>query len=110
MRPADLGAHAEAVLRGRGRARERAAARLMSVLEAEPHRVVELFRLLPQDTWPRPRLVAGITGAPGTGKSTLVDAIIAELRQRDAQSHIGVIAVDPSSPSPAAPCSAIACA
>src|SRR5690348_4024819 len=38
----------------------------------------------------------GITGAPGTGKSTLVDRMAAHYRaQRDA---VGVIAVDPSSP------------
>ncbi|MFZ5894487.1 MAG: methylmalonyl Co-A mutase-associated GTPase MeaB [Myxococcota bacterium] len=38
----------------------------------------------------------GITGAPGVGKSTLTDALIAELRQRG--ERVGVIAVDPSSP------------
>lgn len=38
----------------------------------------------------------GITGAAGAGKSTLVDAVIAELRAR--QHRVGVIAVDPSSP------------
>lgn len=38
----------------------------------------------------------GVTGPPGTGKSTLVAALIAELRQRELT--VGVIAVDPSSP------------
>jgi LAO/AO transport system kinase len=38
----------------------------------------------------------GITGAPGAGKSTLVDALIAELRRRE--HRVGVVAVDPSSP------------
>ena len=40
--------------------------------------------------------VVGITGAPGTGKSTLVSALVRLLRQRGAR--VGVIAVDPSSP------------
>lgn len=38
----------------------------------------------------------GITGAPGTGKSTLVDRLAAHYRAR--QKSVGVIAVDPSSP------------
>ena len=38
----------------------------------------------------------GVTGAPGTGKSTLVDRLIAEIRR--ARKKVGVIAVDPTSP------------
>ena len=38
----------------------------------------------------------GITGPPGAGKSTLVNALIGEYRQ--AGKTVGVIAVDPSSP------------
>jgi|SRR5579875_182650 len=38
----------------------------------------------------------GVTGAPGTGKSTLVDRMAAHYRAR--QQTVGVIAVDPSSP------------
>jgi len=41
-------------------------------------------------------LAIGVTGAPGAGKSTLVNAMIRELRNRDLT--VGVIAVDPSSP------------
>jgi LAO/AO transport system kinase len=41
-------------------------------------------------------LVVGFTGPPGAGKSTLVNAVIAELR--GAGQTVGVIAVDPSSP------------
>ena len=40
--------------------------------------------------------VVGVTGAAGTGKSTLVDRLIAAVRARG--STVGVIAVDPSSP------------
>jgi LAO/AO transport system kinase len=41
-------------------------------------------------------VVLGITGAPGTGKSTLVDQLIGRLRA--ARRKIGIVAVDPSSP------------
>jgi len=40
--------------------------------------------------------VIGITGAPGVGKSTLVDAIVGNLRDRG--KTVGVLAVDPTSP------------
>ena len=41
-------------------------------------------------------LVVGFTGAPGSGKSTLVAACIAEARRRSLK--VGVVAIDPSSP------------
>src|SRR5499433_4191762 len=41
-------------------------------------------------------LVVGITGAPGAGKSTLVDKLAAHYRR--AGERVGIIAVDPSSP------------
>jgi LAO/AO transport system kinase len=40
--------------------------------------------------------LTGVTGAPGTGKSTLVDRLAAVYRKR--QEHVGVVAVDPTSP------------
>jgi LAO/AO transport system kinase len=40
--------------------------------------------------------VIGITGSPGSGKSTLVDKLALTYRERDEQ--VGIIAVDPSSP------------
>ncbi|HEX9888915.1 MAG TPA: methylmalonyl Co-A mutase-associated GTPase MeaB [Nitriliruptorales bacterium] len=40
--------------------------------------------------------VIGITGSPGVGKSTLTNAVAADLRERDLT--VGVLAVDPSSP------------
>ncbi len=40
--------------------------------------------------------VVGVTGSPGAGKSSLVDRLMAEIRQRGLT--VGVIAVDPTSP------------
>jgi LAO/AO transport system kinase len=40
--------------------------------------------------------VVGFTGAPGTGKSTLVDGLVALLRKKD--SAVAVLATDPNSP------------
>lgn len=38
----------------------------------------------------------GLTGAPGAGKSTLTDALVADRRARD--ERVAVVAIDPSSP------------
>jgi len=40
----------------------------------------------------------GITGPPGSGKSTLVNALARELRERQPDKKVAIIAVDPSSP------------
>jgi LAO/AO transport system kinase len=40
--------------------------------------------------------LTGVTGAPGTGKSTLVDRMAAQHRKN--QEQVGIIAVDPTSP------------
>jgi len=40
--------------------------------------------------------VAGFTGAPGTGKSTLVDGVVSLLRKKE--SSVAVVATDPNSP------------
>jgi LAO/AO transport system kinase len=74
----------------------RAAARLMSVMVDQPHRLAEL--LSGSGDWPQARLVLGITGAPGSGKSTLTDHLAHEYRTRFPDRRLGIVAVDPSSP------------
>ncbi len=72
----------------------RALARAITLVERrdpEARRLQEELRDRAHDSY-----VVGFTGAPGTGKSTLVDALIAFLRQQDRS--VAVIATDPNSP------------
>jgi LAO/AO transport system kinase len=71
-----------------------AGARLIRWLEDGEPRGRALLRELFTHTG-RAHLI-GITGPPGAGKSTLVDALVGEFRRRDCK--VGVIGVDPSSP------------
>ncbi len=72
----------------------RALARLLTEIEnVTPEAEAALRRLYPQAGRAQ---VVGITGPPGSGKSTLVAALIAELRRRERT--VAVVAVDPSSP------------
>jgi LAO/AO transport system kinase len=71
-----------------------ALARCLSALESAPDDPA-LVALL-EAAWDRPRgSVLGITGPPGVGKSSLCNALVAELRSRG--QSVAVIAVDPSS-------------
>lgn len=72
----------------------RALARGLTWVEAGGPRAEALVEALYRHT--RPSHVVGITGAPGAGKSTLVQGLAAEARQR--RLTVGVLAVDPSSP------------
>lgn len=71
-----------------------AVARAISVLADRRPGYSELLGLLYRE--PVESDLIGVTGAPGAGKSTLVDGLIQ--RYRKAGRPIGVIAVDPSSP------------
>ena len=72
----------------------RALARAITMVERRDAEVRELQQAL-RDRVQTPYVV-GFTGAPGTGKSTLVDALVALLRKRERS--VAVIATDPNSP------------
>lgn len=72
----------------------RALSRAVSAIENRTRDAEELVRLLFPYTGRAYRI--GITGAPGTGKSTLVDRLAAHYRAEG--KTVGIIAVDPSSP------------
>jgi LAO/AO transport system kinase len=72
----------------------RAMARLITLVENEGPEAPELLGAIHPHTGRA--YVLGITGSPGTGKSTLTDKITAVLRQQ--KQTVGIIAVDPSSP------------
>lgn len=70
----------------------RSIARSISLIENEVPGYEELLTALPHHTTP----IIGITGPPGAGKSTLVDALIGEIVNQ--QKSVAVLCVDPSSP------------
>lgn len=72
----------------------RAAARLIRKIDDGAPGVRETLKALHPHTGRA--YVIGITGAPGVGKSTLVDQLVHQLRQRG--KTVGVLAVDPTSP------------
>src|SRR5215470_15717269 len=88
LRPIDR--WAEQVRRGEVRAVSRA----ITAIENHAPEAEELLRLLFPHTGQA--YLTGVTGAPGTGKSTLVDRLAAFHRKN--QEQVGVIAVDPTSP------------
>ena len=72
----------------------RALARAITLVERRDPSVRHLLEALGGEI-KRPH-VLGFTGAPGTGKSTLVDAVVRLLRKRE--HGVAVVAVDPNSP------------
>ncbi|HKC19632.1 MAG TPA: methylmalonyl Co-A mutase-associated GTPase MeaB [Candidatus Dormibacteraeota bacterium] len=72
----------------------RALARAITLIERRDPTLRELEDAVQQPA--RPPGVVGFTGAPGTGKSTLVDAAVALLRSQD--QSVAVLATDPNSP------------
>lgn len=72
----------------------KAAARIITLAENKDPAFFELMKAIYPHTGKSH--VIGITGASGTGKSTLTDVFAALLRERNFT--VGIIAVDPSSP------------
>ena len=71
-----------------------ALARAITLVENDQAGASKLLASLPKR--PPRAFVVGITGPPGTGKSTLVDKLIGAYRSKGLK--VGVIAVDPTSP------------
>ena len=72
----------------------RAAARVISWLEAEREECREILRRIYPHTGRS--MILGITGAGGSGKSTLINHLISAFRGRG--KSVGAVLVDPSSP------------
>ena len=90
-RPMDI----ETIITGIGERKSRAIAKAISLVEDGAPEADRLLASL--DPAPiEQAMVAGITGAPGAGKSTLTDKLIAHCRGENRR--VGVIGVDPSSP------------
>jgi GTPase len=72
----------------------RAVSRAITAIEDHDPLAEDLLQRIFPDTGRS--FVIGVTGAPGTGKSTLVDRLAAYYRAQE--SRVGIIAVDPTSP------------
>jgi LAO/AO transport system kinase len=83
------------IIQGIGSQNSRAIAKAVSIVEDGEPESDELLSSLDRERIAG-TMVVGITGAPGAGKSTLTDKLIAHCRGLG--KRVGVIAVDPSSP------------
>lgn len=73
---------------------KRACARLISLLENNDQKAVDIIKRQYHKTGNA--YVIGVTGSPGSGKSTLTDRLTKELRAEGKK--VGILAVDPTSP------------
>ena len=73
---------------------KRACARLITMLENNDKKAIEILKNLYKHSGKG--YLIGITGAPGSGKSTLTDKLTKELRKMGKK--VGIIAIDPTSP------------
>lgn len=82
------------LLEGVRQGQTRAIARLITRVENSAAAAEQAIQALYPDTG-RAHIV-GITGSPGAGKSTVVNALVQTLRRQEAR--VAIVAVDPSSP------------
>lgn len=73
---------------------KRSIARTISIIENNEPEAQKIISLLYPKTGKAQ--IVGITGPPGAGKSTLIEKLVKELRNRG--NTVGVVAVDPTSP------------
>ncbi len=67
-------------------------AKLITKIENSPELAPEIIQRFPESR----SKVIGFTGSPGVGKSSLIDQVIKQLRDKDLS--VAVVAIDPSSP------------
>jgi LAO/AO transport system kinase len=86
------------LIRGLVEGDRRSLARTLSILEHGGSSADLAFRLIASSRrdGQASSSTLGVTGSPGSGKSTLVDALVAHARLHDVR--VAVVAVDPSSP------------
>jgi LAO/AO transport system ATPase len=101
--PPALDAATRALLERAARLEKHPLARLITLVEQEQDasraRRAALFGHLaahPDDFPPRARII-GVTGTPGSGKSTLIGRLALALLREDAAARVAVLAIDPSS-------------
>lgn len=90
MNAASQDTELERIVAGDPRAVARAISKVEDVSKDAAQLMKQIFPLTGRG------LVIGITGAPGAGKSSLVDKLALHYRQQD--ERVGIVAVDPSSP------------
>ncbi len=76
------------------RGNKQAAAQLISIIESDRVRAKVVMKKLAPFTG-RARII-GITGSPGSGKSTMINSLTGLLRKK--KKKVGIIAIDPTSP------------
>jgi LAO/AO transport system kinase len=73
---------------------ESSLSRLLTIVENDDKDVAEILKTISPNLGKA--YCIGITGSPGTGKSTLIDKLVATIRSKGLT--VGVICIDPSSP------------
>ncbi|MHA1973878.1 MAG: methylmalonyl Co-A mutase-associated GTPase MeaB [Candidatus Hodarchaeales archaeon] len=84
----------EDLVKGVLQGNRRAIARAISLIENNPDQCPDFIKKIYPATGKA--FIIGITGAPGSGKSTLVNSLTQEFRKKG--KRVGIIAVDPTSP------------